>query len=207
MPSARSIAACIALLASQTAGGQEPASYKSLREMIDASVKQVEIFASPDAKEPAQPLVALRWANHARGSEDATTLLYIYDGRPLATACLYPWDGKLVHDFEQLSRGRVLGRKDGQIIWHPQQTGLKFAPIPDAEPPDATPVQRLRQMRALSEQFQSAMLGWKADNTDREQLRLMPKPLYRYEPTSGQVIDGAVFAFVMGTDQLGREHV
>ena len=44
------------------------------------------------------------------------------------------------------------------------------------------------------------MLGWKADSTDREELRLLPKPLYRYEPKAGPVIDGAVFAFVMGTD-------
>ena len=172
---------------------------KTLREMIDASVKQVEILAGSEAALPAEPLVALRWANNARGSEDGTTLLYIHEGKPLATACLYPWDGKLVHDFESLSRGPLIGRKDGAVIWRPK-TGLKFAPIPDALPPEATPAQRLRQMKTLSEQFQSSLLGWKADNTDREQLRLLPKPLYRYEPKSGPVFDGAVFAFVMGTD-------
>lgn len=181
------------------ASSQEPATFKSLREMIDASVKQVEIFADVEAKAPAAPLVALRWANNARGSEDGTTLLYIDAGRPLATACLYPWDNKLVHDFESLSRGKIVGKKDGATIWHPQ-TGLQFAAIPDAPAPEATPTQRLRQLKSLAEQFQSAMLGWKADSTDREQLRLLPQPLYRYEPKSGPVIDGAVFAFVMGTD-------
>lgn len=182
---------------------------KTLREMIDASVKQVEILTGTETAKPAEPLVALRWANNARGSEDGTTLLYIAEGRPLATACLYPWDGKLVHDFESLSRGKIIGRKDGATIWHPQ-TGLQFAPIPEAQVPEQTPAARLRQLKSLSEQFQSVMLGWKADNTDREQLRLLPKPLYRYEPKpgtaingtaiNGTVIDGAVFAFVMGTD-------
>jgi len=192
---------CLSLLTLATGLRPLPAqdNFKTLREMIDASVKQVEIFAGSEAKTPADPLVALRWANNARGSEDGTTLLYIFKGRPLAAACLYPWDGRLVHDFESLSRGKIIGRKDGADIWHPQ-AGLQFAPIPDAPVPEATPAQRLRQLRVLSEQFQSAMLGWKADSTDREQLRLLPKPLYRYEPNAGPVIDGAVFAFAMGTD-------
>jgi hypothetical protein len=44
------------------------------------------------------------------------------------------------------------------------------------------------------------MLGWKADSNDQEKLRLLERPLYRYEPETGPVIDGAVFAFVQGTD-------
>jgi hypothetical protein len=187
--------ACAAAALAQDAAGP-----RTLREMIDASVKQVEIFDSAESTQPAEPLVALRWANNARGSEDGTTLLYVFRGRPLATACLYPWDGKLVHDFESLSRYSIVGKKDGAVIWHPQQSSLSFAPIPEAPVPEATRAQRLRQLKSLAEQFQSVMLGWKADNTDREQLRLLPKPLYRYEPKGGPVIDGAVFAFVMGTD-------
>jgi hypothetical protein len=101
---------------------------------------------------------------------------------------------------ESLSRGRIVARQAGALVWQPQEPGVKFAPIPDAPPPADTPAQRLRQMKSLSEQFQSAMLGWKADSTDREELRLLPRPLYRYEPEAGQVMDGAVFAFVMGTD-------
>jgi len=193
---AMTAAAVVLVSCPLTAQDQPP---KTLREMIDASLKQVEILAGPKEKTPAEPLVALRWANNARGSEDGTTLLYIFEGRPLATACLYPWDGRLVHDFESLSRGKIVGKKDGATIWHPQ-AGLQFAPIPDAPAPEATPAARLRQLKTLAEQFQSAMLGWKADNTDREQLRMLTKPLYRYEPKSGPVIDGAVFAFVMGTD-------
>ena len=194
------VAMWMAFVCAADARAQEAAAPKSLREMIDASVKQVEIFDSLESTQPAEPLVALRWANNARGSEDGTTLLYVFRGRPLATACLYPWDHKLVQDFESLSRFSIVGKKDGTVIWHPQQPSVSFSPIPDAPAPEATRAQRLRQLRTLSEQFQSVMLGWKADNTDREQLRLLPKPLYRYEPKGGPVIDGAVFAFVMGTD-------
>jgi hypothetical protein len=188
--------------------GQETkpqAESKSLRELIDAAVTSIDVLADADAKEVAQPLVALRWANNARGSEDGMTLLYVFEGKPLATACLYPWNKRLVHDFESLSRGNIVARKGSQLVWQPKESGVKFGSIPQAAPPEDTPTQRLRQMKALAEQFQSSMLGWKADSTDREELRLLPRPLYRYEPKEGAatgkvVIDGAVFAFVMGTD-------
>ncbi len=183
----------------------------TFRELMDRAVNQVEVFADADAKTPAKPVVALRWANNARGSEDGLTLIYVFEGRPLATACLYPWDKKLIHDcealgrFDSLGRGKIVARRDGHLIWQPQTSGALFAPIPDAPAPEATPAARLRQMKSLAEQFESSMLGWKADSTDREELRLLPRPLYRYEakddPAADQaVIDGAVFAFVMGTD-------
>jgi hypothetical protein len=189
------------LLVASTSFAQEPTEPKSLRELIDRAVMQIEVFPNSEAQDAAKPLVALRWANNARGSEDGMTLLYVADGRPLAAACLYPWDKRLVHDFESISRGAIVARRDSQLIWQPKEAGVRFAPIPDAPPPAETAAQRLRQMKSLSEDFQSAMLGWKADSTDREELRLLPKPLYRYEPKpDGELLDGAVFAFVMGTD-------
>jgi len=204
----RHSACCLASLALVTfaAGwlvGQEPSSRaepKTLRELIDDAVTSIDVLADAEAKEAAKPLVALRWANNARGSEDGVTLLYVFEGRPLATACLYPWSNRLVHDFESISRGSIVARKDSQIVWQPKESGVKFAPIPEAAPPEETPTQRLRQMKALAEQFQSSMLGWKTDSTDREELRLLPRPLYRYESKNAAIIDGAVFAFVMGTD-------
>jgi hypothetical protein len=198
--------ACLGML-SLAAAGQEEASPErptkppeSLRELIDAAVNELEVFADSDAKDPAKTIVALRWANNARGSEDGMTILYVHAGRPLAAACLYPWAGRLIHDFESLSRDKIVARKGDALVWQPQEPGVKFAPIPDAPEPEKSPTQRLRQMKTLAEQFQSVMLGWKADSTDREELRLLPRPLYRYEPKEGAVIDGAVFAFVMGTD-------
>ncbi len=173
----------------------------TLREMIDRGAHQFEVFVSEDADKPARAIEALRWANNARGSEDGVTVLYIHAGRPIATACLYPWAGNLVHDFEAISRDSVVARDQGTIIWRPRQSSVKFADIPGAPAPAESPTQRLRQMKALAEQFQSTLVGWKADNTDREELRLLQRPLYRYEiKDDGPILDGAVFAFVMGTD-------
>jgi hypothetical protein len=172
----------------------------TLRELIDQSLAWYEVFATEQAEQPAKPLVALRWANNARGSEDGTTVLFVAGGRPVAVCCIYPWDKRLEHGFESLSRQRVIGRRDGRIVWAPQEAGVSFAQIPEAPTPEEGRIQRLRQMKALAEQFQATMLGWKVDSTDREELRLLSKPLFRYEPQDEKVIDGAVFAFVTGTD-------
>src|SRR5215210_4623272 len=60
-------------------------------------------------------------------------------------------------------------------------------------------------MRSLAERFRVTMTGWKADRSDREEMRLLSRPIYRYELTDGkaahpELVDGAVFAFVQGTD-------
>jgi hypothetical protein len=199
---------CLALLLSPTATspqlarGEDPAAEpKTLREFMDSATKWYEVYPDGEAKESAQTLVALRWANNARGSEDGMTLLFIHEGRPLAAACVYPWAKHLIHDFESLSRGKLVAKQDGTVVWQPQEPGVTFADIPGAPAPDITKAQRLRQMKNLAEKFKATMLGWKADSTDREELRLLARPLYRYEPKEGgDLMDGAVFAFVMGTD-------
>jgi hypothetical protein len=187
--------------ASVAAQEKEESTPQTLRDFIDRSIEEHQVYPSADAEQPAQTLTALRWANNTRGSEDGVTLLYVYGGRPLAAACVYPWGMRLEHDFESISREKFVARYKGQVVWQPQAPGVVFADIPDAPAPEATRPQRLRQIKSLAERFQATLLGWKVDNSDREELRLLSRPLYRYDPEQeGDVIDGAVLAFVMGTD-------
>ena len=50
---------------------------KTLRELMDASIKWYDVYPDAEAKEHAEVLTALRWANNARGSEDGITLLFV----------------------------------------------------------------------------------------------------------------------------------
>lgn len=204
-----SLLIAIGLLAGALARGEGPApdvqkqsakEAKTLKEFIDQAVDWYELFPDAESQEPAKAVRALRWANNARGSEDGITVLYIHDGLPLATSCVYPWQRNLEHCFGSLSRDKIIARRDGSVVWNPQAPSTKFADIPGAPVPDATRAGRLRQMKTLSERFEATMLGWKPDKTDREELRRLTKPLYRYEPKSGKIVDGMVVAFVMGTD-------
>ena len=60
-------------------------------------------------------------------------------------------------------------------------------------------------MKALAERFEGTMTGWNAADSDNETLRLLPRPVYRYEisqdnKASYVPLDGALFAFSTGTD-------
>jgi hypothetical protein len=174
---------------------------KTLREYIDtASTSWYEVFPNAEAKEPAKVLATLRWANNVRGSDDGVTVLFVHDGVPLSAACVFPWRKRLYHCFESLSRDKIVARHEGTVIWEPQEPGVKFVDFPDAPAVEESRPARLRQMKAFAERFQANMTVKTADSTNREELRLLPRPLFRYEPKSETVIDGAVFAFVMGTD-------
>ena len=177
-----------------------PKSVSPLRKLMDESLTWDELFVSDTSATPMTARVAMRWANNTRGSETGMTVLYLASGRPEAACGIYPWDGKLVHEFDSLSRGRLIAKREGAVAWTPDKPGVEFQAIPDADAPTEMPATRLRQMKSLAGQFSSTMLGWRADNSDRELLRLLPQPLYRYESRRSDVLDGAVFAFTQGTD-------
>ena len=174
----------------------------SLRELVEQAVDEVEILTQDDAETVAKSLIVLRWANNTRGSEDGATVLYLHQGRPIAANCVFPWEEKIIHELSAIGRGNIVARLKGNsnILWRPQKSGVDFVNVPGAPEPDATPASRLRQMKALSEQFKVTMVGWNPGDKQQEELRLLPRPLYRYESMPGDLIDGAVFAFVSGTD-------
>ena len=65
----------------------------------------------------------------------------------------------------------------------------------------SSPVTRLRQMKTLAKNFKATLLGWNADNSEREELRPMSRPIYRYKiKEPDKVQDGALFAYATGTD-------
>jgi hypothetical protein len=104
------------------------------------------------------------------------------------------------HEFHSLSLSVLdVHRRPGLNRWTPRAPGIKLATIPGAPPPAGSAPQRLTQMRALARDFSARTRD--KDGAEWE-LRLLPQPLYRYESTDPDILDGAVFAFVTsaGTD-------
>ncbi len=154
------------------------------------------------------PQRVLRWQNGTRGTQesDGVFVLWVHQGRPDASASIFPYEGSIHYELVSLSReSKLVAREDGRVIWSPATPGVAFQDIPGAPAPADTPTARLKQMKGLADQFKVALTGGRADKSVREELRLLPRPLYRYElseapgPDAG-TIDGAVFAFVQGTD-------
>ena len=180
---------------------------KELNEVIERSIDWYEVLPSADAKTPLRPQPVLRWRNVARGQVgEAMMVIWCDHGRPSAMASIFPWEGMLQHEFGLLSRSAELVTRDkGAVVWSPNTPGIKFEDFPDAPEPSDSATARLRQMKSLAERFQATMTGWKGDNSDREELRLLPRPLYRYDLKDSKVDhpdleDGALMGFVMGTD-------
>lgn len=105
--------------------------------------------------------------------------------------------GQWRHEFTSLSTGPFIATQGGKPRWLPMVPGVIFQPISGAPKPADTPQQRLRQMRALAEEFRAEDNFW---NRGWSALRLLPKPISRYGKTGGTPEDGALFAFVLGTD-------
>ena len=81
--------------------------------------------------------------------------------------------------------------------WAPLAPGIELRAIKNAPAPARSAPQRLSQMRALTRDFSAST---KDLSEKRLELRLLPQPLYRYESTDPDVLDGAIFAFVTSTD-------
>ena len=200
------------LLVLRNAGGDEPDAPQAAKRdqevqaLIDATARQYRLLASSDARAPLEPHVAIRWHNATRGGQgNALLVLWVHDGRPAAAASVFAL-GQLCHEFVSLSPAAGLVAHDGdRLVWSPSVAGVEFRRVPDAPAPAESPAGRLRQMKALARRFTATLTGWKSSENRREELRLLPQQLYRCDlkaagATHPDLRDGAVFAFVQGTD-------
>ncbi len=191
----------------EPAGNEGQVEAKRLNDRIEKSVDWYDVSPDADSQDILKPQPVLRWRNVARGQAgEAMMVFWAWHGRPVAMASIFPWEGMLYHEFGSLSRtAKLVARDRGNIVWSPNAPGVEFKDMPDAPEPADTPVARLRQMRSIAERFTATMTGWKGDNSDREELRLLPRPLLRYDLKDAKgahpnLVDGAAYAFAMGTD-------
>ncbi|HJT33036.1 MAG TPA: hypothetical protein VJ783_13425 [Pirellulales bacterium] len=188
----------LGVIGPQIAAADEPAAPASVdaREAIDRVAAGYQLFLGPDRlplemqKEPV-----LRWPNPTRETPEGATFVWTHQGRPEAIACI--WDhGILSHAFHSLSTSELVAKHNGQTIWHPAAAGIEPAPLAGAPVPADSAAKLLRQMKDLARRFTCRLTG----DAGGEQLRLLPRPLYRYQTKRDNLIDGALFAFVQGTD-------
>jgi hypothetical protein len=186
---------------------QEPAKDVSARRRVELDeLKQAaasyRIAMDSDQRENAilVPEPVLHWSNPLRQTSNGAVFIWVADGRPEVVASLYRYTfgGKMIedHEFQSLATIGLTATRNGQTVWAPRIAGVSLIPIPGAARPAPTSAERLRQMQALAREFHAFFDT--ADN--KSELRLLPKPLYRYETKNPSLRDGALFAFVVTTD-------
>jgi hypothetical protein len=105
--------------------------------------------------------------------------------------------GNWYHEFTSLAPTTIRASQTGEVRWAPATPGLEFKPLPDAPDPAESAAQRARQMRSVAERFRASDNFW---HRGWSELRLLPTPVTRYGEPGTTLVDGALFAFVLGTD-------
>jgi hypothetical protein len=143
------------------------------------------------------------WSDPARQASDGAVFVWAYRGRAEAIGTIFSFpttaSRKVFHEFHSLSLSVLDVSRSGThaSTWAPLAPGISLAAVSDAPLPAGSSAQRLSQMRALARDFSASTTNHAARHVE---LRPLSQPLYRYESTDPDVVDGAVFAFVTATD-------
>jgi hypothetical protein len=161
--------------------------------------ERFKVQASEGEERKEVPLIEapiLRFNDPAREFHDATLWAWGESGRPLCLLAIEQYGDRSWFEFIALSSQRFTAEADG-LRWTPRASSIELQPFPDASPaPDKAP-QRLVQMKELLGQLAAYEVG---RTGSRYELRLMPRPLHRYNDDKAEVVDGAIFAFAYGTN-------
>ena len=187
---------------------EEAAKYEIFRRNDD--VEELELVARP----------ILTFTNPVRQRDQhGAAFVWTSQGRPVALGAIWsvisPEDSTKRHlsrEFHSLSLVPIYSKhqprtsRRGRVPeWTVNEAGIERKRIPDAQAPAKAASLRLTQMRRMARNFQAKIT--RGLNDGEGSLRLLSQPLYRYRSGDHRVLDGAIFAFVMGTDpEIGNAH-
>jgi hypothetical protein len=170
---------------------------KAVQEIV---IKPTDPADERDLKFKPQPL--LRYNDPARRVADSAVWRVGSNGRPTAivTSEVYgPLENKrfqLNHEFLAIDNPRLTMHCGGFVWVPPATTTLKFQKFKTDEKPADRPQLRLLQIKRLAQKF--TMREFHEGN--KIELRLLPTPIDRYEPSDKLLADGAIFAGVWGVN-------
>ncbi len=145
------------------------------------------------------PLLA--WTNPTRGDVPGGLFLWVDDERPIAYGGIFLWlnenSKQLGREFHSLATESLNATYEGEQLWTFAGPGIEYRSLPNVDAAGNTPFLRLRQIKQSATRFAVKISD---RNQTPELTRLLPTPVYRYTDAGSGVIDGAVFAFVQGTD-------
>ncbi len=175
---------------------------KKLREQSSTLIDGVNV-ARRDTAEPAGELLKnslMSYTDETLFINAATVWTWTLkkEGRPLALCKVEHYDvarnprpGEWLYCFTSLSPDLIQAEWPDGHKWTARQPGVTFRDIPNAFPPGDSPAARMRQMKELSRQFTAS---FDLHRQQKEELRLLAQPLYRYADLDSKVVDGTVFA-------------
>ena len=147
----------------------------------------------------------LNWSQKRNGYYGCKMHVWERDGRAMALTGTVHWPSnkQMVHEFINLSGEPMFAELDGKLVWDgAQKAVVKWKLLSGEAAPSKSSKIRLAQMRGLARNFSARAIKGapQYEEGSRWELRLVPEPLHRYQPKSGDVVDGAIFSFAQETD-------
>lgn len=195
-----------ALAAAEDSSGNSEAERKERLELMKEQAG--EYTAVLDSSRPVtldlheEPL--LRFSNPVGGVPDGIVVMWKEGVRPAIFAQVFQIkSGDWLHECQSIASTGLTMQAGDMVRWRPKASEGEFRPLAGAPVAAGSPVRRLAQLKSLAARFTAAD-DFKISSTDKEttrhELRLLPTPVYRYDDEAAGIRDGAVFAFVHGTD-------
>ncbi len=184
----------------------------ALRATVAADAKEFagrcEFIAgeSSKAKLVLHPEPILRWSNPTAGQVFGEVFVWTDNGRPTVVGSWYRWfspDWGRTFEVCSLTESRMTGRLDKNQFWTCDKPGLTLKSLEEADAPAKIAAARLVQMRRIAGDFVARLDDTRGNDSGvKRQLRLLPQPVFRYPMAKEKstYVDGALFAFVEGTD-------
>jgi hypothetical protein len=172
--------------------------------LAEAGKWQMYLDASHTVKAALHDEPVYIWTNPTRShGQHGSVFVWTHGGRPVVVGSIFshPELGRrmICQEFHSLAASELFPERgaDDQR-WEPKGS-VGLAELPDAPIPEASAGRRLIQVRLLSREFTAHSVDFQKE---RWTLRLLPQPIYRYDRPEGDVVDGALLAFVTsaGTD-------
>jgi hypothetical protein len=155
-------------------------------------------YETPDGRAKAQIIEAplLRYNNPAGQIVTLDSAVWAWGrvGRPVALASVEEAGCELV---SLADKGVSLTGRSG-FTWSPTGSEVKWLKLPAAPAPGESLVIRARQMKEIAKRFSAT--GHYGKGQENTELRLLDRQLHRYADRDHGLFDGAIFAFVAGTN-------
>ena len=197
------LVATLANLMCTAAWAADEANLSEKSEKIDFyrnRLREQQLFIADSPDKPCELVASplMRFDNPVSKIGDGLMFIWTDSGRPVAAMKSYynmpnnTWG----RTFVSLATRPLELRISEKPVWTPRQAGVTFKVLSGLPPPAKKPTLRLVQMRDIAQQFQ-VVDNWGIKDPTDWQLRVLPKPLYRYQVAGEQVVDGALFAYVL----------
>ena len=176
---------------------------EEVHEFADREVDQY-VFVNDAGKEIYQrhPKSLLRWSNATRFTTYGDTYVWTDRGCAKAIVSIFAVGeprNSIAAECQSLSGEPFKMRRGETVVWAPKEKGVEFKKLNSHGTPGKTVAARGIQMSRIARDFRAEFAPHTAPD-QFTQLRLLSRPLYRYQSSNPDIVDGAVYGFVNATD-------